>query len=514
MKKIRSKLLLALTCSSCLLFSAMLPAQPSNDTLSISGPFEFTNLDPSQSGYIYTRMQIVETLVDVEADGTLKAGLATAWEISDDLLEWRFQLREQVLFHDGQLMDAASVANSLTRALEKHGPLSNAPIESIQTDADQVVIRLQQPYNLLPAVLANYANVILSPAAYLADGSVEQLLGTGPYQLSSFQPPHKLGVSRFDQYWGGKAAISHAEYLTGHRGESRVLQARSGQADIAFTLDPASLNMLNREQHVAVHSDLIPRTILLKINSGHPFLEPVEARQALSLALDRSGIARAVLRVPGSEANQLVPSSLGDWYLDDLPATTQDQQLALELLASLAWTPGPDGVLTRNDERFALTLITYADRPELTVVATAIQAQLAEIGIEVNVSITNSSAIPAGHQDGSLEMALIARNYGFIADPLGVMIADFGSEQGGDWGAMNWANAYVPTAIEQLKTETSAEIYRQTAQSIARQIAEELPLIPIAFYTQQTAVNQRVQNFRFDPFERSYFLSEMELSSK
>jgi len=514
MRKIHILLLQALACFSCLLFSVMIMAQQPSDTLSISGPFEFTNLDPSQSGYIYTRMQIVETLVDVEADGTLTAGLATEWEVSDDLLEWRFQLREQVLFHDGQEMDAASVVNSLSRALEKHGPLGNAAVDSITADAGQVVIRLQQPYNLLPAVLANYANVILSSASYQADGSVEQLLGTGPYQMSSFQPPHKLGVSRFDRYWGGKPAISHAEYLTGHRGESRVLQARSGQADIAYTLDPASLNMLNREKHVTVHSDLIPRTILLKLNSGHPLLEPVQARQALSLALDRSGIANAILRVPGSEANQLAPASLGDWHLDDLPAAAQDQQQARDLLTALGWAPGPDGVMTRHGERFALTLITYADRPELTVVATAIQAQLAEIGIEVNVSVTSSSAIPSGHQDGTLEMALIARNYGFIANPLGVMIADFGSEAGGDWGAMNWANAFVPSAIKQLQTETSAEIYRQTAQTIARQIAEELPLIPIAFYTQQTAVNQRVQNFRFDPFERSYFLSEMELAPK
>ncbi|WP_127560460.1 ABC transporter substrate-binding protein [Saccharospirillum alexandrii] len=480
--------------------------------LTISAPFEFSSLDPTQHGYLFTRMQILETLVDVSADGTLEPGLASEWQVSDDGLTWAFKIRDGVVFHDGTPLNADQVVHSLNAALQKHGPFRQAPVNTVEAAGDEVVVQLNQPYSPLPAVLANYSTAILATDAFGEDGQVNTLIGTGPFTFVSASPPHKLSVQRFDDYWGQPAAIESAEYLTGHRSESRALQARTGQADIVFNLDPVSVTQLNRVPTVNVHSDLLPRTILMKVNSGHDFLNEPEARQALSLALDRTGISRAILRTPGAEANQLLPPSLANWHIDDLPPARQNKEEATALLQSLGWQPGDDGVLTRNGERFELTLITYADRPELTTVATAIQAQLADIGIDLNVSITNSSAIPAGHQDGSLELALLARNYGFIADPLGVLIADFAGESGGDWGAMNWQHPELLGLIESQQSERDVQQYAQTAQQIARILADEMPLIPVTYYTQQTAVNDRVSNFRFDPLERNYFLNELELA--
>ena len=489
-------------------------AQPTqSNTLSISAAFEFTSLDPSKNGFIYSRMQILETLLDVDENGLLIPALAERWEVSEDAKSWSFYLREGVRFHDGALMDADSVVNSLSLAQAKHGALRNAPIESIQAlDRNTVVIRLSRPYTLLGAVLANYANGILSPAAYGKDGEVLALSATGPYQLYQFAPPHKLVVEKFDDYWGKKASIPYASYLTGHRAESRVLQARSGQVDIVFGLDPASLPSLKRLPSLDLYSNAIPRTIVLKVNSGHPFLKEVSARQALSLAINRQGIANGILRTPNAEAEQLMPASLSNWHLDGVSVRRGAQEVSAEdLLASLGWKKNAKGQLERDGKRFELTLITYADRPELTTVATAIQAQWQAIGITTKVEVTNSSAIPMGHQDGSLEVALIARNYGFITDPLGVMLSDFGSNGGGDWGAMNWNNAELSQLLLSLEHTSDPKQYREIAQRSAQLIYNERPMIPVTFYVQQTSVNKRVKGFRFDPFERSFFLNEMEL---
>jgi peptide/nickel transport system substrate-binding protein len=189
----------------------------------------------------------------------------------------------------------------------------------------------------------------------------------------------------------------------------------------------------------------------------------------------------------------------------------QDLAEARRLLAELGWKPDGAGMLLRDGEPFRLRLITYADRPELSAIATAIQAQLAEIGVAAEVEITNSSAIPSGHQDGSLEMALIARNFGVIADPLGVMQLDLGTA-GSDWGAMNWQHPEVHRLLDELSVESGWDEYRRKAQHIAGLLASELPLIPITFYTEQIAVNRRLKGFRFDPFERSYHISELELA--
>ena len=45
-----------------------------------------------------------------------------------------------------------------------------------------------------------------------------------------------------------------------------------------------------------------------------------------------------------------------------------------------------------------------------------------------------------------------------------------------------------------------------------RRGGDELPLIPVLYYTQQTAVSARVQGFSFDPYERNYRIAEMSFS--
>ena len=483
----------------------------SSNTVSISAAFEFTSLDPSKNGFIFSRMQVLETLLDVDENGLLIPALAKNWHINENAKMWTFDLRDDVHFHDGVLMDADAVVNSLLIAKSKHGALRSAPIDSIYAkDADTVVITLSRPYTLLGAVLANYANGILSPAAYNDDGQVSMLSGTGPYKVLQFAPPHKLVVERFDDYWGKKGSILYASYLTGHRAESRVLQARSGQVDIVFGLDPATLPSLQKADSLNLYSNPIPRTIVLKLNSGHRFLDDVQARKALSLAIDRTGIARGVLHTPGSEAIQTLPASMTNWYLQNLTPDTEAAAGSPEyLLASLGWKKNSQGMLEKDGELFKLTLITYADRPELITVATAIQAQWQVIGVTTKVEVTNSSVIPMRHQDGSLDAALIARNYGFIADPLGVMLSDFGSN-GGDWGAMNWNNDELSGNLLALEHTSDPAKYKKIAQRSAQIIYDERPVIPVSSYVQQTSVNKRIKGFRYDPFERSFYLNEME----
>ncbi|WP_163391488.1 ABC transporter substrate-binding protein [Enterovibrio norvegicus] len=481
-----------------------------SNTLSISGPWEISSLDPSKQGYILTRMQVIETLLNVNEKGEITPGLASAWQVSDDGVDWTFTLKDDVVFHDGTAMNVDAVLGSLNNALKKHGTLKKASVESIKAVGDnQIQFHLSEPYVAFPALLTNYSTAIVAPASYSETGDVATLYGTGPYQMESFEPPHKLTVKKFGDYWGDKANITFATYLTGHRPESRILQAKSGEADIVFTLAPAMITQLADTSDVNVHSNLIPRTLFVKLNSGHPFLDDVRARKALSMAINRAAIAKNVLSAEGSETAQLLPSSMSQWYVADLPNDEFNHAEAKALLAEMGWEANESGKLTRGGKPFQIRLITYADRPELATVATAIQAQWAELGVDLIVDITNSSMIPAGHADGSLEMALIARNFGFIADPLPIISTDF-SNGGGDWGTMNWENAEVDAAIAELMQTRDTARSTVLSQHVAKAIHEDYPVLPISSYSQHTAVNSRVQGFAFDPFERNYFINQMD----
>ncbi|WP_264876673.1 ABC transporter substrate-binding protein [Vibrio agarivorans] len=479
-----------------------------DNTLTIGGPFEFTSQDLAKDGYIYTRLQVAESLVEVQPDGTLAPKLAQSWNVSDDGLVWQFTLRDDVFFHDLQPMTASTVVNAIEQALEKPGVIRQLPLKSISGVGHTVTLELEQPFRPLLSIMAHYSLAILSPGSYDGDGNVVDIHGTGPYQVAVLAPPHKLNVARFGEYYGDLPEIEQLHYLTGHRAESRALQAESGQADLIYTLDPASLDMLHRSEQVDVVSESIPRTVVIKLNNQHRFLDTKEVRQALSLALDREGISSHIVRVPDSQAYQLFPPALGDWHLSDIEHQNRNLELAQELLSAQGWHRTGSGVLEREGERFELNMVTYADRPELTVIATAIQAQLREVGVDVSISVDNSSAIPARHHDGSLELALVARNFGTIADPLAILLEDTASHKGSDWGHMNWSSASLNDMFAQMMTAQGKD-YTSLSQQAAAILAQEMPLIPVVFYTQQVAVNKRVNNFVFDPFENNYRASEM-----
>jgi len=479
------------------------------NTVSIHGVFEIPSLEPTRSGYAFNRMQILETLVDVDKSGRLIPGLASAWNVTDNGKVWEFTLRDHVTFHNGTALNAQIIVDNLNLIKTKPSALKKVNIKAIEAlDTHRVRITLATPYRPLGAVLAHHSASIVAPQAIDETGNVTTLIGTGPFASYHVAIPHQLVVKRFDHYWGQKASIEYARYLTGHRAEARVLQARSGQSDIVFNIDPAATPMLKRLPGVSVIQSDLPRTLALKLNAGHPLLTDIRVREALSISINRKGIANAILRSPKAATDQLLPPSMDDWYLQQRDAD-YDIKRAQHLLQEAGWKKDGEKWLQKNGKPFVLTLITYADRPELTTIATAIQDQWKKLGVKLTVNITNSSAIPAGHQDGSLEVALIARNYGYIADPLGVLIKDFGHSSGGDWGSMNWSNPSIQSTLNHLVQENDPKKYYTQAQEVATAIYKEKPLIPIAYYVQQTVVGKRIEGFTFDPYERSYHLNRL-----
>lgn len=493
----------ALTLAAMIAAATSLMAQ-NDDRLDVAAQFEIQGPEPSTSGYIFTRMGIAETLVNADAEGQLTPGLATAWTVSDDGLVWRFDIREGVTFHDGTPLTADAVASALETARAKPGPLNGLAITTITPETGSVVVTLSEPLAALPAFLAEFRAQILAPAAYGSDGMVTDMIGTGPYRVTDMAPPLSLTGEAFSGYWGAAPHIPSISYSGVSRVESRALMAQSGDADFVFGLDPASVARLSNSDAVEVLSVAIPRTLLMKVNAGHPFLKDVEARQALSLAIDRAGIAKAVLRYPEG-ADQLFPPSLGDWHDDALAPLAYDPDAARALLTDLGWAPGADGILTRNGERFEMTLTTYPDRPELPLVATVLEQQFAAIGVAVTLNITNSSEIPSGHADGSLHLALIARNFSLIPDPIGTVLSDYAPT--GDWGAMGWDNpAFVDLARGIARGEGGAAERAQAAAILQ----EELPVIPIAWYRQTLAVTRGIEGAIIDPFERTFGLQDLQ----
>jgi peptide/nickel transport system substrate-binding protein len=486
----------------------------SEAVLRVVGPWDLGGLDPKVAG-MFTRMQIIEPLMNADDTGRPLPGLAERWTVSDDGLEWRFFLRAGVRFHDGSILTAEHAAWVLQRARTAPGALALAPVSAISSEGEAVVIRLSLPFIGLPALLANSTTSIMARSAYEANGDgVIAVVGTGPYRMAAFEPPLRMELTYFDGWRGTPPEVKAIHYQSVSRIETRTLMAQSRQADLVYQLDaPAALRILSDPANQVVDA-IMPRTLILNLNAGVPGLDDLRVRKAISFAIDRAGIAQGIMRDGDMAATQLFAPALPGWYRPDLSPLGYDPAKARALLKECGWIPGSDGVAAKEGRRLSFSLFTYPDRAELPAMAAALQEQLRQIGIEIDVQIGNASDIPLSHRDGSLQIALSARNYAYVTEPTPTLLQDYGPE-GGDWGATNWSSPKVNGGLAELQRTPDGGRQDILRGDVAAELQAGLPVIPIVWYRERVAVSDRIGGgVSMDPLERTFRISDIRWRSR
>lgn len=485
----------------------LLPAHsgPADDTVRIASPWKIGALKPS-AGTALSRTGVTETLMRPTESGDIVGLLAESWTVNDALDAWRFKVREGVLFHDGTELTAKTVADNLAKFREESS-LRTAPVKSVTAEDRDVVITLERPYSILPAILADWNTGILS-ASNLSEESVETPYGTGPYKVRDASDPSVLKLSANADYWGQVPAIASVEYLFVPDAQARQAMAAAGEVEFAFSLPVTAKKILERAELLSVNIQAIPRVRALKLNGSLSPLDEVDVRRAISYAIDRKGIATAVVGNPKTAATQLFPPSLPAWHDQSLPPFAHDPAKASELLAAAGFEKGEDGVLTRDGKRFEIKLRTYDSRPELPVIGVAIQGMLKEVGIDMSIQQGDWTIISDGHTDGTLEAGIVSDSFVYVPDPIGALAENF-YKSGGFWGSMNWNNAEFDALVEAYQRTVDPEKLTGLRKELIAMIHAEHPLVTITWYDDVYAVSSRISNFKFDVYERDFGLNRL-----
>jgi peptide/nickel transport system substrate-binding protein len=482
-------------------------AQSGEAVLRVVAPWEYTSSDPADVGYILTRIGVAETLVQVEPDGKLVGGVAREWSVDSDRLTWRFPIRPEQVFHDGSAVTAVAVAASLREAFAGES-LSSVPLAGIDVAGDTVLIRTKTPFSVLPAFLCDYASIVLAPSSYGPDGKVQRIIATGPFRISRVDGKTMLELERFEPA-RSKARIARLRYLAVENGDTRANIAIAGDADLVFTLAPTAVPRINAAGRMKVESMTIPRIRPIAFNAALPQFSDVRVRRAISMAIDRAGIAASILRHPASAATQLLPPLLAGWHDPSLPSIPYDVPGANRLLDEAGWSRGGDGIRSKGGKRLSAKLLTIANRPELPPMATAIQAQLRQVGMEIAIEAGPTSGIPSAIRDGRMEMTMFARTYVNVPEVIATIVPDYTRERS-VWGTVGWpgrdrmkvlSDAYIASFDELRKAELRREIVRL--------IHEEAPVIPVAWFEHTVAVSSRIRDVAIDPYETRYLVERM-----
>lgn len=360
-------------------------------TLTIATSFAIDDLDPLENAFWGPEFGYVELLMRPTFEGTPEPWVLSDLENTDETT-WRLTLQDGVTFTNGTAFDADALAGLLTWTAENNDGFAaaSALAGAEVTGADEVTLTTSRPVPALPTVLADESMVpVFDVAAYeefQASGEapsalVDAGLYTGPYVVESLDD-QSAQLAAVEGYWGGTPALADLTVRFVPEASSRVQAVQTGEADLALYMPTAIEQTLQgRDDAVWVTGEPTGSTFSLTFNTRSPGWDDAAVRTAALAAVDYRGLAEDVLGGLAETATSVFAPSLP--YAVDTQET--DADAAAETLEAAGWVSGPDGTRTKDGASLTLQLLSYPQQPDSTTLAEALQVQLGEVGIDVQV---------------------------------------------------------------------------------------------------------------------------------
>ena len=398
--------------------------------------------------------QITQPLFTVTSDGkNVTPDLATGYTVSKNGLTYTITLRKGVKFSNGTPMTSKDVQFSLeqTMAASQGWGYIDTAIKSVGApSADTVTVNLKYKWAPILADLALFANGGV-PDHYdgkTAAAFYNDPIGTGPFKFDYWHKGSALKLVKNTNYWEpGKPYLNSVTWTDVPNDNTRQLQVTSGQAQIDQF--PAWSTVAQLKANPAVALSLFPstETTYLAFNEHVKPFQDVNVRQAISYAIDRQALVKAVVFGNGQPANSLFPPQVP--FYDANSGGLQYNVASAK--AALAKSSVPNG--------FTTTLTVPTGNSDYATIATIVQSELKPLGINLKIQTLDPNTANVNQQSLKYDMTL---TYWTMDIPDPDELATFGVDPKS--GARSFFTAYNnPTVV---KATHDAE---QTLSTSARQ---------------------------------------------
>lgn len=343
-------------------------------------------------------LQVFDTLIAADIDGSLHPGLARSWTVADDQRSALLMLRDDVLFHDGTHFDADAVKFTFDSIVDpKTGSMGAIDIIGPYAGADilgthVVRLRWREPFRRLLPVLADRKCSIVSPAAVKRLGNAgfaEAPVGTGPFRFRSWTKGDAVVMDRNADYrWGpsfmpaGPTTVTRVIHRFIPNDFTRVAALDAGEIDISALTPVLDTRSLTASGHYAAMIGVaqgLPTGLCLNSSRG-PFAD-VRVRRAFMMAIDRPWLSHNLFFDIARPAWGPLASSLPEYWPGVRDYYRFDPVASARLLDAAGWQMADGGIRRRNGQPLALYLPIFVE-PGIGV---AIQAQARLVGFDVRI---------------------------------------------------------------------------------------------------------------------------------
>ncbi len=311
---------------------------------------DIDSLDPHKATAAGTKeiiFNIFEGLVKPDENGNLINAVASDYTISEDGLTYTFTLRENVKFHNGNVVTAEDVKYSLERV---SGLLDGTPLISTLKTIKSVDI-LDEKTVQVKVESANTELIYSFVAAIIPAGSGEDEsadpIGTGPFSFVSYKPQEGIVLAKNPEYWQeGLPYLDQVEFKIINSADTALLELQGGTINLYAYLTDSQVQALQGSHQVISSASNVVQALFLN-NAVEP-LNDVRVRQAISYAVDKDAINDFVGGGNGTLISSAMLPTLKENYVDlnDTYGNAANVEKAKELLADAGFPDGFDLEIT------------------------------------------------------------------------------------------------------------------------------------------------------------------------
>jgi len=365
-----------------------------------------------------------------------EAELASSWQVSSDGKTLTCELRRGVKFSDGapftsdDVVFTFQVLNDPAVASPASFDFDGQPMKVEQLDSHKIRFVFPAPYAAAERLFDGVPILpkhILEPAyregkfaqAWTLSTPPEQIVGLGPFKLKEQVAGQRVSLARNEHYWKTDSAGRRLPYLDElvfnidpDRG-TQLLKFQQGETDLLSPVnadDVAALTPMEHQGKIKITdlgAGLIREIFWFNLNggkqkNGKPFVDPVKLdwfkdprfRQAVSYAIDRDAIAKLVFAGKASPQYGFLSSGDKLWLNPDVKKYPYDLERAKSLLAEAGFrSQNGNELLDSQGRPVNFTLMTNAGNAIRQKMSALIQADLARLGIKVNLATLESRAL-------------------------------------------------------------------------------------------------------------------------
>jgi len=315
-------------------------------------------------------VDLFEGLVQYGPAGEPVPGVADRWTVSDDGLTYRFHVRPDARWSNGDPVLADDFVYAFRRAVDPATASSYAfilfPIANAEKitagDAEpqslgvaapgpqSVVITLRAPTPYFLGLLTHHMAFPLHRATIEAHGErwtrPGNLVGNGAYRLVRWVPQSEITLVRNEHYWDEAAVkVDEVVFVAGEDQGAALRRYRAGEIDVTYTLPIEQVEWVTRHLERELHTTPLLATRYYAFNLELPmFRDNLKLRRALSLAVDRAVLVKQVMRGGALPADSWVPPGIGGRYVQQQPEWSGKDQaernrMAQQLYAEAGFGP-------------------------------------------------------------------------------------------------------------------------------------------------------------------------------